>query len=88
VGLRAFTKGDLVIMISQQVMGGHILAGGKLRWHMSISHPDRYPKWDEIRDARYAMIPDECTMAMLLPPLRQYVNIHKNCFHLHEIIEQ
>lgn len=55
------------------------------RWHLSISHPMRYPKWDEITDARYTLVPDHVTMAMILPPRAEYVNIHKNCFHLHEI---
>lgn len=54
-------------------------------WHLSISHPKRYPVWDEIRDARYDLLPDACTMAMLLPPKGEYVNLHPNCFHLHEI---
>jgi hypothetical protein len=42
-------------------------------WHMSISHKNRYPSWEEIKEARYRFIPDEVTMAMLLPPgaLRQ-----------------
>lgn len=55
------------------------------KWHMSISRPDRYPDWDDIRDARYALLPDTITMAMLLPKKSEYVNIHQNCFHLHEI---
>ncbi len=54
-------------------------------WHLSISHPIRYPKWDEIKEARYALLPNECTMAILLPPKEEYVNIHPNCFHLHEV---
>lgn len=55
------------------------------KWHLSISHPEKYPDWDTIRDARYALLPDDITMAMLLPPTSQYVNVHHNCFHLHEI---
>lgn len=54
------------------------------RFHISISHPRRYPKWDEISDARYALLPNEVTMMMYLPPREEYVNLHKNCFHLHE----
>jgi hypothetical protein len=88
VGVKAYVKGGLHIIIGQQVIGGHILGGGKLRWHLSISHANRYPVWNEIRDARYALLPDDCTMAMLLPPRAQYVNLHPNCFHLHEIVDQ
>lgn len=56
-----------------------------MRYHMSIAHRSRYPTWDEIKYARYHLLPDNITMAMLLPPTDQYVNLHPNCFHLHEI---
>lgn len=56
-----------------------------LLWHLSISHPHRYPTWDEIADARYELVPDDITMAMLLPPPGEYVNAHDTCFHLWQI---
>lgn len=56
-----------------------------LGWHLSISHPSRYPAWEEIRDARYDLLPDACTMGMLLPPRAEYINVHPNCFHLYEV---
>jgi hypothetical protein len=30
-------------------------------------------------------LPDDVTMAMLLPPSGEYVNIDEKCFHLYEI---
>jgi hypothetical protein len=57
----------------------------QLLWHLSISHRHRYPSWDEIADARYALVPDRVTMAMLLPPRDEYVNAHPFCFHLWQI---
>lgn len=60
-------------------------------WHLSISHrrddltPGRYPTWDEIRDARDQFIPDEVTVALLLPPKAEYVNVHRTTFHLWEV---
>lgn len=54
-------------------------------WHLSISHPARYPTWDEIADVHYALVPDDVTMALLLPPRGEYVNAHDNCFHLWQI---
>lgn len=54
-------------------------------WHLSISHPSRYPTWDEIKEARYRLLPDEIYMAMILPPSGEYVNVHENCFHLWEV---
>lgn len=58
------------------------------KWHMSISHQSRYPLWSEICAARRKFLPDGVTMAMLLPGEKQWVNIHKNCFHLHEIEDE
>lgn len=55
------------------------------RWHLSITHPTRYPTWDEIKKARYDYCPDDVEMAHILPPLEYYVNVHPNCFHLWEI---
>jgi hypothetical protein len=54
-------------------------------WHLSISRPDRLPTWEEVRDARYALVPDEATMALLLPPRSEYVNVHAFCLQLYEI---
>ncbi|MFA7296285.1 MAG: hypothetical protein WC211_03740 [Dehalococcoidia bacterium] len=57
--------------------------------HLSISHPGRYPTWDEIAHARYSLLPDDKTFVMFLPPSDQYVNVEGgprggNVFHLHE----
>ena len=56
-----------------------------LLWHLSIAHANRYPTWDEIADVRYKLVPDNVTMALLLPPPDEYVNAHEHCFHLWEI---
>lgn len=58
--------------------------------HLSISHqvngrPGRIPTWDEIAEARYRFTPDDVTMAMILPPRDQYVNIHPTTMHLWQI---
>jgi hypothetical protein len=45
----------------------------------------RLPAWEEVRDARYATVPDEATMALLLPPRSEYVNVHEFCLQLYEI---
>lgn len=53
--------------------------------HLSIAHPKRYPTWDEVVHIRYELVPDGATMAMLLPSQKDYINIHENCFQLHEL---
>lgn len=55
------------------------------KYHMSVSHEHRYPTWDEMTYLRYALIPNERTMAMIMPPKEEYVNLHTNCFHIWEI---
>lgn len=73
-------QGLFLVNACLQVIVG--MEGG--RQHLSVSHPRRYPTWDEIRDVRYALLPNEKTFAILFPPPEEYVNFHKNCFHLYE----
>jgi len=77
--VRTHTLGQCTIIISKDILNGKEL------WHLSISHPSRYPTWEEIKEARYRFIPDEITMAQILPPRKEYINLHNNCFHLWEI---
>ena len=56
------------------------------RWHISMTHErNRLPKWHEIKVIRYACSPDDAYMAMILPPMDEYVNVHAFCMHLHEV---
>lgn len=54
-------------------------------WHVSVSHPTRYPFWEELKAIRYTFCPNDITMGILFPPIEEYVNVHPNCFHLHEV---
>jgi hypothetical protein len=90
-GIRAYQRdlddGHLTVLVGREPE--HV---GGPKWHLSISHrtneakpqPGRYPTWDEIKDARYRFVPDGLTMAMLLPPKAEFVNVHETCFHLWE----
>lgn len=74
-----FQKGGLRAIVSHE---DHV---GRMRWHMSISRAHRYPSWEEIKDARYSLLPHEFTFAQILPPPSEWVNVHPNTFHLWEI---
>jgi hypothetical protein len=84
IAVRRYTRrvgdGTLLVMVGLEPDG----------WHLSISHRSnngrltRYPRWDEIADARYRLAPEEITMAMFLPPPAEYVAVHDTTFHLHE----
>lgn len=73
---KAYLWGDTKVFVGQEPHIG---------WHLNISTPRRNPTWEEIREARYAFIPDAVTVAMILPPKAEYVNLHNFCFHLHQI---
>lgn len=73
---KAYKFGRCIVLVGQEPGIG---------WHMSISHHRVNPTWEEIRDARYKFVPDGVRMAMLLPPKKEYVNIHEHCFHLYEM---
>lgn len=56
----------------------------QIGWHFSISCEDRNPTWEEQRNARYDLVPDDIYMVSILPPKSEYVNVHPFCFHWHE----
>lgn len=59
--------------------------GGK--WHLSAStnHPIGYY---EMKEMRYEFLPNGISVAQIFPPREQFVNIHENCYHLHEIFDE
>lgn len=55
--------------------------------HMAISCDQRMPTWDEIKTARYRLLPDDATFALLLPPRAEYIDhpLRPNVVELTEI---
>ena len=53
--------------------------------HLSASHQDRLPSYYEMKQLRYTLCADVDYMAMIFPPPDEFVNVHPNCLHLHEI---
>lgn len=79
--IAGFVKGELRVLIGLE----RVRRQSRARLHLSISCEYRYPTWEEIKDARYSLLPEKLTFAQILPPPDEYVNIHPNCFHLWEI---
>lgn len=56
------------------------------RWglllHVSMSHHDHDPSWEEIKLVKDAFFPGDCDAMMMLPRKADYVNIHSHTFHL------
>lgn len=76
--------GEVTMMVFMMNGCRIIVADEPEGWHLSISRVDRDPSWGEIATARYRLLPEVPTMAMFLPPLSEYVNLHPFTFHLHE----
>ena len=74
MGARCFMMNGCRIIVAEEPDG----------WHLSISRADRDPSWDEIATARYRLLTSVPEMAMFLPSLKDYVNLHPFTFHLHE----
>ena len=83
--VRALTAGSVWYADRRRGLTVSVNAHGPGGWHLSISGRGRYPSWDEIVKARYAKVPDDVTMALLLPPRAEWVNAHETCFHLHQV---
>ena len=79
---RHYQMGRCSVTVGTILKGSDPLFPG---YHLSISHPHRYPTWDEVAHARYKLIPNDVIMVMVLPPKEEYINLDENCFHLHEI---
>jgi hypothetical protein len=53
------------------------------RWlHVSVSHPDRLPTWDELAEVKSLFIGTERKAIQVLPPTEEHVNVHPTCLHL------
>lgn len=67
-------------------------SAGKL-WHLSVSHssferkPDRCPTWDELKHAKFSLVPVDVPMVLIFPRKNcpePYVNVHSTTLHLWE----
>lgn len=84
--LHRFTMGECNILLGHEPQG----VNGELRWHLTISCPERHPTWDEIKTARYRLLGPDTVMAMILPQADLYVNVPEqdHVFQLWEIEDQ
>ena len=80
-----YVMGNLKVVVVQEPAG----KGGEWLWHLSISHPKRHPTWDELKAARYWLLPEDRTFGILLPPAGEYVNVPQqdHVFHLWEVAD-
>lgn len=81
--LYAFRMGECNVLLGHEPANG-----GPLRWHLTISCPDRHPTWDEVKTAKYRLTGPDVPMAMFLPPASEYVNERQDhVFQLWELLD-
>lgn len=92
------SDGILVAMVGREPAGPK----GELLWHLSVSHRagvsqdgkreifTRYPSWDEMKAAKYKLVPVDVPMILVFPKRdqKQYVNSHETCLHIWEELAQ
>src|SRR5690606_32119583 len=63
--------------------GLFIIASAGGGWeHVSVSHPDRCPTWDEMAQVKQLFwAPDDAVMQLHVP-VRDHINVHPFCLHL------
>ena len=83
--LAVYTMGGCGIIVAREPAG----VNHERLWHLSISRRDRHPSWDEIKTARYRLLPLDVCLGMLLPPPEFYVNVptQDHVFHVWEITD-
>ena len=69
--LKLYTMGVCSIFVGQEPAGKN----HELLWHLTISTPSRHPTWDEIKVARYRLLPLDICVGVLLPQPEYYVNL-------------
>ena len=52
------------------------------RLHMSVSHRDRVPTWEEMGVARDALLPEDAWLCVPFPPRRYWLNYDHRVLHL------
>lgn len=78
-----YLMGECTVMLAREPMGG------QYRWHLSISHPARYPTWDEVKTPCYVLGHlSGVVMAQVLGLGGPWVNVAENCFHLYELRDE
>ncbi len=53
-------------------------------YHLSVSSGHTLGYY-ELKEIRYAFLPNRINAAQIFPPREEFVNVHQNCFHLYEL---
>ena len=66
-----------------------VVASDQHNWeHVSVSHVDRCPTWDEMCIIKGMFWGEEDAVVQFHPPKSEYVNLHPHCLHLWRSIDE
>lgn len=82
---KLYELGRCLVMVGREFVNE---ARDDLRWHLSISHPQRFPTWAEIGEARDRLLPPDVWLVVPHPPREWWLSLHPNCFHLWELRDE
>jgi hypothetical protein len=74
-----YLRGELAALVGREPVAG----SDDVRWHISISRPDRLPQWGELVQAAHELRPG-VVFVIGVPPRSWWVNVHPYCLHLWE----
>lgn len=75
---------DLQAMMGREPVGPDKEALEDLRWHISITGPDRVPTWGEMVEAAHSLRPG-VVFCVPMPPRHWWINVHPDALHLWQI---
>lgn len=78
--LTIHVKGEVMAMCNRHPFGNSRMEPD-VRWHISVSHAERVPSWEEMADACHAIRPG-VPFVMGVPPRSWWLNLHPNVLHL------
>jgi hypothetical protein len=86
LGMKLYEMGPCSIFVGREPAGKN----HELLWHLTISTPSRHPTWDEIKVARYRLLPHDICCGVLLPQPEFYVNLieQDHVFQLWEVRDE
>jgi hypothetical protein len=78
--LRTHLMGDCSVIYSREPRGLRTVE------RISLDARGRYPTWDEIKFARYRLLPHDKTFALFLPPPDLYCDVGGNVMQVLEVV--
>lgn len=75
--------GSRTFMNQRRQLAG-VLSQDMGRWHLSVSHRRRVPRWGELGEARDALVPSDAWMMVPHPPRKYWMNLDRRVLHLWE----